>query len=415
MRVGFCRQAITPEYSMGMAGYDRRSLPSDGVLDDIYVSVIAVEDDNKGQMLICSYDLLGTDTGLCARVRKAASERFSIAENRIWVSATHTHSAPGAIFYRRTLDENYMEKLVSSSMQAIASALEDLSCAKAKFVPASVKGVASVRTMDSDEAGNFAMPADMILFERENGDVVLNRFVCHPTVLNEKNTCISRDLPGACARQSKNGERTLFLNGPCADISTRYSRRESTPNEVERLGGIWAKALDNALENRENSSDMQISISSDIEELYMPAAKFFSGEEKERLMESLRERMANAKDIGAEREFNSRLAVLERPTYGTAEGRDIFVTYLDLGDLIIVGLPLETNYEAGERFRERLEKTSLKKVWIVCYTGGYDGYLPSGRPLDFDSSYEDLAAIYTSDAEEILWRSIEKCVSRNQN
>ena len=76
---------------------------------------------------------------------------------------------------------------------------------------------------------------------------------------------------------------------------------------------------------------------------------------------------------------------------------------------------METNYEAGERFRERLEKTSLKKVWIVCYTGGYDGYLPSGRPLDFDSSYEDLAAIYTSDAEEILWRSIEKCVSRNQN
>lgn len=414
MRVGFSRQVITPDYSVGMAGYDRRSLPSSGKLDDIFVSVIAVEDNCGTKALFCSYDLLGTDTGLCSRVRKAASEGFDIAENHIWVSATHTHSAPGDIFFRRTLDEKYMEKLVSSSMQAVKLALEDLSYAKPALIEATVKGMASVRTMDSTEAGNFAMPADMLLFERESGNVVLNRFVCHPTVLNEKNTCISRDIVGGCATVFENGERTAFLNGPCADISTRYSRRESTPNEVKRLGGIWGEALNESLKNGEKK-DIEIKIESDIQKLYMPPAKFFSGEEKEKLMESLRERMANAKDAGAEREFNSRLAVLERPTYGTAEGREIFVTYFDLGEIIIVGLPLEVNYDVGERFKERIEKASGKKVWIACYTGGYDGYLPSGRPLDFDSSYEDLAAIYTSDAEKILWRSIEECVLRNQN
>ena len=206
----------------------------------------------------------------------------------------------------------------------------------------------------------------------------------------------------------------MFLNGPCADISTRYSRRESTPREVDRLGSVWAEALNQALENGEKQS-VDIKISSDIQKLYMPPAKFFSGEEKEKLMESLRERMANAPDQGAEREYNSRLAVLERPTYGTADGRDISVTYFDIGELIIVGMPLEVNYDVGERFKARIEKAAGKKVWMTCYTGGYDGYLPSGRPLDFDSSYEDLAAIYTSDAEEILWRSIEECVSRNRN
>ncbi len=415
MRVGFSRQAITPEYSMGMAGYDRRNLPSSGKLDDIFVSVIAIEDNCGKKSLFCSYDLLGSDTGMCERIRKAAFSRFGIAENSVWVSATHTHSAPGAIFFRRTLDENYMEKLVSSSVQAIALALEDLSYANASIIGASVKGMASVRTMDSTEAGNFAMPADMILFERENGNnIVLSRFVCHPTVLNEKNTCISRDIVGGCARKFENGERTVFLNGPCADISTRYSRRESTPCEVERLGGIWGEALNCALESGERKS-IEIELSSDIQKLYMPPAKFFSGEEKEKLMASLRERMENAKDEGAHREYNSRLAVLERPTYGTAEGREIFVTYFDLGEVIIVGIPLEVNYDVGERFKARIEEASGKKVWIACYTGGYDGYLPSGRPLDFDSSYEDLAAIYTSDAEEILWRSIEECVSRNRN
>lgn len=414
MRVGFSRQVITPDYSVGMAGYDRRNLPSSGKLDDIFVSVIAIEDNDGKKALFCSYDLLGTDTGLCERIRKEAFARFSIAGKSIWVSATHTHSAPGAIFYRRTLDEKYMEKLVSSSMQAVKLALEDLSCAKASLIQASVTGMASVRTMDSAEADKFAMPADMILFERENGNIVLNRFVCHPTVLNEKNTCISRDIVGGCARKFKNGERTAFLNGPCADISTRYSRRESSPAEVERLGGIWGEFLNCAVENGEKTA-IEIKLDSDIQKLYMPPAKFFSGDEKERLMESLRERMENAKDAGAEREFNSRLAVLERPTYGTAEGREIFVTYFDIGEVIIVGIPLEVNYDVGERFKERIENASGKKVWIACYTGGYDGYLPSGRPLDFDSSYEDLAAIYTSDAEEILWRSVEECVLRNRN
>lgn len=413
MRAGFSKQIITPDYSMGMAGYDRRSLPSSGTLDDIFVSVIALEDDEKNTALFFSYDLLGSDTGLCERIRKMAQESFNISGSRVWVSATHTHSAPGDIFFRRTLDEKYMEKLVSLSALAASQALEDLSCAKASLISSTVVGMASVRTMDSEEAGNFAMPAEMILFERENGNIVLNRFVCHPTVLNEKNTFISRDIVGACARQSKNGERTLFLNGPCADISTRYSRRESTPNEVERLGGIWGSALDDALENIEKTP-IEINISSDVQKLYMPPAKFFSGIDKEKLMESLKERMANAKDIGAEREFNSRLAVLERPTYGTADGRDIFVTYFDLGGVILVGFPLEVNYDVGLRFKQRIEAVSKKPVLIACYTGGYDGYLPSGRPLDFDSSYEDLAAIYTSEAEEILWRSIEECVLRNQ-
>lgn len=414
MRTGFSRQAITPEYSVPMAGYDRRNLPSSGKLDDIFVSVIALEDDSGEKALFCGYDLLGTDTGLCERIREAAFSGFGIAQNRIWVSATHTHSAPGEIFFRRKLDEAYMEKLVEASMQAIECALDDLSNASASLINASVQGMASVRTMNSDEAGSFKMPADMLLFERENGNVVLTRFVCHPTVLNEKNTFVSRDIVGGCARAFKEGEHTLFLNGPCADISTRYSRRESTPQEVDRLGSVWAEALNQALENGQKQS-IGIKISSDIQKLYMPPAKFFSGEEKEKLMESLRERMANAPDQGAEREYNSRLAVLERPTYGTAEGRDIYVTYFDIGELIIVGMPLEVNYDVGERFKARIEKAAGKKVWMTCYTGGYDGYLPSGRPLDFDSSYEDLAAIYTSDAEEILWRSIEECVSRNQN
>lgn len=412
MRAGFARSDITPDYPMPMAGYDRRKSPSSGVLDPLFVSVIAIEDDTQNRAFIASFDLLGTDTGLCSRIKDKANALFRIDENNILISATHTHSAPAPIFFRNTLDEKYMEKLTSSCMLAIEQAMEDFSFAKVKLIGAEVEGVASLRAMARDAAA-FSMQSELLEFERDKGSILLCNFQCHPTVLNEENTLISRDLPGACALHLPNGERTAFLNSACADISTRYARRASTPEELMRLGGIWARALNAALERGQSGKEMKISVASGGAKVFMPPAKAFVGLEKQALIQSLKSRIENTADIALKHEFTSRLIVLERPKYGTAQGRDIHVTYMDLGALLIIGLPLETSYEAGERFKQRLSEMTGKPVWIICYTGGYDGYLPSGRPLDFDSSYEDLAAIYSSDAEDIVWRCIEECALRN--
>ena len=39
---------------------------------------------------------------------------------------------------------------------------------------------------------------------------------------------------------------------------------------------------------------------------------------------------------------------------------------------------------------------------ICCYSNGYEGYLPSGRPLDRDSGYEDMASGFRSDAKQLV-------------
>jgi len=54
------------------------------------------------------------------------------------------------------------------------------------------------------------------------------------------------------------------------------------------------------------------------------------------------------------------------------------------------------------RLSGRIAIETGKNAWIRCYAGGYEGYLPSGKPLTRDSGYEDMASGYASEAKELL-------------
>jgi hypothetical protein len=79
---------------MHMAGFDRRKDPSVGTLDELEVCVLALEGQLGFPFLMCVFDLLGTDSNLCSHVREAIASQLEIPAERIWVLATHTHSAP---------------------------------------------------------------------------------------------------------------------------------------------------------------------------------------------------------------------------------------------------------------------------------------------------------------------------------
>ena len=52
MRAGFARRDITPDRSMGMAGFDRRKDPSTGTLDPLAVCVLVFEDRRNQPFLL---------------------------------------------------------------------------------------------------------------------------------------------------------------------------------------------------------------------------------------------------------------------------------------------------------------------------------------------------------------------------
>ena len=407
MRAGFCRVEITPDFSTAMAGFDRRTAPSVGVLDSLYVSVLALEDAYGELFLFCSYDLLGVERSLCDSIRGELADNLPVSPDRIWVCATHTHSAPSCVFSNsKHYDKNYIAQLHQKTVAAADYARQQLRPVQMAVGVSGVSGVSSRRNQGRAGA-DFAMPLLKLQFTSDQEPITICGFRCHPTILDEKNLLFSRDLPGAAAAQAENGERILFLNGACGDLSTRFTRTESSPGELRRIGGILAKGLnDTVVTPVETVTTIRFSR----RQITLSRGAGPEGAQRTQLMDALRELMAQCKDSQMLREYDSRLAVLERQNVTAEPARIVEICAVDLGQLALVGLPFELDSGDCTVMERTLREVAGKPVYVQCYTGGYDGYLPSGAPLSINSSYEDIASRYMPESREQVLECAKQCV-----
>lgn len=404
MRAGFARREITPAYSTPMAGFDRRTSPSTGTLDPLYVSVLAV-DDGAGVFLLCSFDLLGVDNALCAAVRARAEEKFGIPQSRIISGATHTHSAPGVHFAgRASHDSAYTARLIGETMAAAEEALADLRDCTLTFTGTSVTGVASRRNRGR-EGAQFPMPLLVFRFRRPDDVLTLCRFACHSTVLDEKNTLFSADLPGAARKLL--GEKSIFFNGACADLSTRFTRLSSDSSELARLGGILAEGVLTAPDGERYAG---LDIRTSAETIFLSRPGGLEGKARDTLLAALREKAATCTDRQAWREYDSRIAVLERQNVQPEPEKPVYIAAADFGPFVFLTLPFETGSEDCENLERSLSEAAGKPVYLICYCGGYDGYLPSGASLTADSSYEDIASRYGEGTRQQVWECAKRCI-----
>jgi len=47
VKSGFAQLTITPQKAMTMAGFDRRTQPAEGTLDELYVTVLALQNEDE--------------------------------------------------------------------------------------------------------------------------------------------------------------------------------------------------------------------------------------------------------------------------------------------------------------------------------------------------------------------------------
>lgn len=409
MKAGFAALDITPQAPMHMAGFDRREGYSRGTLDPLAVSVLALCGEDQKPFLLYSFDLLGTDHALCEKIRKSVSLQMNINKERIWVCATHTHSGPSGIF---TGKEDYCEvytdyiigRALAAAKQAMAS-WEECQCFTAMLEVADV--AARRDTGRGSSAGS--MPVCLVRFARRCGDILLYRFACHPTVLDEKNSLFSRDLPGACAAAVGSGRRVLFLNGACGDISTRYTRTSSSPKELVRLGGLMGTAVGRA--DWKPAAAVEGIVTAEFE-VELEGNTAFDNESRKKLITAFKQSMEACTDPAQRREYDARIAVLERKSYGASGGGTVCVSCADIGQAVLLALPFEVASEDGAYYERTLSQAAGKPVCLVCYTNGYAGYLPSGRLLDENSGYEDIASRYGPGIRKKLLESAIKCVMK---
>jgi hypothetical protein len=144
--------------------------------------------------------------------------------------------------------------------------------------------------------------------------------------------------------------------------------------------------------------------------IYLSRSASLRGETKDAILTALRQKAAACTDLQALREYDSRIAVLERSDVGAEKNRMIRIGAVNFGGTILVGVPFEVDYADGSDLEYTLSQIAEQDVHLVCYTFGYDGYLPSGAPLSAESSYEDIASRYLPQSREQVWECAKQCV-----
>lgn len=141
---GFSRQKITPDYSAPLAGYgNMMGRMSEKVLDDLFVTCVAITSGEE-TILLYSMDIIGIDGQMLERFRSGIKEATGIAGEKVFFSATHTHSAPHP-YSDLELGERFQGELCVGCIAAAKEALADRAPAKLLCTTQRIPGMNFVR------------------------------------------------------------------------------------------------------------------------------------------------------------------------------------------------------------------------------------------------------------------------------
>ena len=197
----------------------------------------------------------------------------------------------------------------------------------------------------------------------------------------------------------------MFTNGASGDIGARFTRREQSFNEVERMGRLLAGEMLKVMQIILTHAPVELNARVAPVELkfrpFPPPAR--AQHELEQLQANLEALKAAGAAHGEIRRATTRVegamgqALMTKELAGRASNRSQ-VQILQIGDLALAGLP-------GEAFTQtvlEIKKLSLfPYTVVVSYANDYQGYFPDPVSISM-GSYEALISPNDADVAEGL-------------
>ena len=240
LKIGFSRIDITPDIGLDIAGYFVRRI-ADGILDPLYANAMALECGGDRAVMI-ALDNLGIKQKTMYELRKRISEECHVPLSGVFISCTHTHTAPQANSGINEAANNkateYVSFLSDRCAEAALAAFADLKNAKMGYGKGAAPNIAFVRRFRMKDGsiktnpgvnnpdivapvGDVDESVCVLRFDRENAEsVVLVSFGCHPDVVG--GCKYSADWPGfvrSTVEKTLDGVKCLFFNGAEGDIN----------------------------------------------------------------------------------------------------------------------------------------------------------------------------------------------------
>lgn len=397
LRAAVVKVDITPREPKWLSGYQARQ--SDGVLDNIYHRVLALDAGGTPLYLISS-ELCLFSPGLYDRMTEELRQQTSIDPRHVLWAVTHTHAAPEIgppDIYKTLLGRSDHEWDREYTDGTIRSLIDGVRTARARLEPARIAfgtgvSLANINRRARDVDGRISLglnpegPVDrqfgLIRITRADGSplaLVLN-YAMHGTVMSGQNLKISGDGPGTVASylEERLGGTVLYINGAAGDIAPIYS---VYPNpQAGHLSQFRVLLGDRVLAAVASmgggSSTAAIA-------------------HTERVVETPRKEGL---------EWPEELAAYARA--GDPPMVRLPVRFVRINDALIWSAPVELFCEIAMNVRE---KSPFAHTFYFGYTNGWMGYLPTARAFE-EGGYEPRTSPFTPQVERAFTDAVTAVV-----
>ncbi len=364
MSAGFGIADITPRGGCELGGFGMRDQPALGVHKALQARVLILES-GRVRTLVSACDLLGLSIEESRRIETAMGRAVGVPARNVLLTCTHTHSAPMAPSMPG-YDKKYMQLVRRQLIQAARQARDDLlpveSC---RFGKRRTFGMGYFRCA-ADEPGRNkwrGMLAALDIRRKGGTPITLLSIGMHPLVFGPDNRYVHPDYPGTTCDlwEKESGGHALFLTGCAGDVHPAHCwvGNDNTTAVQECAEGIVAQAH-LALKNGRNLATVPFQA-----RLIVPTVRYC---------------------------FQGPIPKPDRPEWkkgidnwqrGLARGRwptrsPFPIHLLQIGKLVIVGLPAEILHDTGEDLARALRQLH---VLTISQAGGVVGYLP--RPFAY--------------------------------
>jgi hypothetical protein len=249
-KAGLAKANITPREPIFMAGYGSRTHPSEGVLAELYVKALALEDETGARAVLVTSDLLGFPKDVGEAIAARAASKYSLGRDRLALNSSHTHSGPvvghmlspaySISAEQQVVIDRYTAWLVEQTVDTIGAALKNLTPSTLTFSQ-DTAGFAVNRRHANHRAWPGPVDHDVPVLAVRAPDGKLRAavfgYACHATTVSIYQ--LSGDWPGFAQTELEKdhpGAEFLFVAGAGADSNP-------LPRHTVELAKIYGKVM----------------------------------------------------------------------------------------------------------------------------------------------------------------------------
>jgi hypothetical protein len=256
-QAGVATVDITPERSLWMAGFARRSQPSQGAAMPLHAKALAIKCGDQQPAVLVTVDLLGVTARMTSRVAALVQRRHRIRRADLLFNASHTHCGPvvdeqlsvayGLTPAQREDIRTYTNQLEDKLAAVIGQAVARLRPAQLTY-GRDEAGFAANRRVKFTPPGPVDRTVHVLRVEGADGSLLalVLGYACHNTTLQDAFVQFHGDYAGvaqALLEQRHPGAAALFVAGCGADANPMP---RGTLELVNAHGLALADAVDRA-------------------------------------------------------------------------------------------------------------------------------------------------------------------------